>query len=97
MTEKHDQHYRNLETRGIEPIKAMESVICNGIPESMHPVARRNLNIAQAIRYLLRAGEKEGQSASKDLDKAANYVHRARTGAWMPDAEKPGNKEAGTA
>lgn len=97
MTEKHDQHYRNLETRGIEPIKVMESAACNGIPESLHPVARRNLNIAQAIRYLLRAGEKEGQSASKDLDKAANYVHRARTGDWLPDVGKPENKEAGAA
>lgn len=42
-------------------------------------------NLALALKYILRAGKKEGQSWRKDIDKARNYLHRASTGRWLPD------------
>jgi len=46
------------------------------------PAASR-LSVAQALRYLLRAGTKPGENWQKELEKAENYIHRARTGRWI--------------
>lgn len=38
--------------------------------------------VGNALKYILRAGEKEGESWQSDLAKAENYLHRALTGEW---------------
>ena len=37
---------------------------------------------ATAVKYLDRAGDKDGESAGRDLGKAADYLFRAIAGAW---------------
>jgi hypothetical protein len=76
----HDDHYRRIKAKGIEPILMQESIICQSIPEEYHAIAKRNLSLAQAVRYIARAGEKDQETA--DIEKAENYLHRARTGKW---------------
>ena len=81
---KHDTHYVEANKRfGIEPIAVMEGIVCSGIPETFHEVAKRNLNIAQAQKYLIRCGEKD--EPNKELDKALNYLYRARHGVWIDE------------
>ena len=71
-----DQHYANKE---IEPILVQEQIM-----ETVSEVpAKSRLCIAQAIRYLMRAGTKQGEDWKKELSKAENYIHRARTGEWI--------------
>lgn len=79
-TNVHDEHYRKVEGRGVEPIEVMETIICNGLPAEFHAIAKRNLNIAQANKYFMRLGEKD--SPEKELAKARNYLHRAVHGCW---------------
>lgn len=79
-TNVHDEHYRKVEGRGVEPIEVMETIICNGLPAELHAIAKRNLNIAQANKYFMRLGEKD--SPEKELAKARNYLHRAVHGCW---------------
>lgn len=75
--EKHDSHYRKVEKSGIEPIVVMEDIIIReGIPLVVL------LNIALAVKYLLRIGIKEPEQWEKDLDKAINFLHRAKNGQW---------------
>lgn len=38
--------------------------------------------IGNAIKYLLRVGKKQGEDWQDDVEKAENYLHRARTGEW---------------
>lgn len=84
----HDNHYRNIEANGlIEPIVRMESTICLGLPVEYHAIARRNLNLAMADKHIGRVGQKAGEVEDKELEKAGNYLHRARTGSWRPVAE----------
>jgi len=78
-----DSHYRTLETKGQEPIDRMESIVCRGIPEEFHEIARRNLNMALASKHEDRAGEKSGEDWRKELTKAQNYMHRAVHGCWI--------------
>jgi len=80
MSNVHDEHYRKVEGRGVEPIEAMETIICNGIPAEFHAIVKRNLNIAQANKYFMRLGEKD--TPEKELAKARNYLHRAVHGCW---------------
>jgi len=72
----HDKHYAE---KAIEPILVIEQVMetANAIP------AKNRLSIAQALRYLLRVGTKSGENWQKELEKAENYIHRARTGSWI--------------
>jgi len=77
----HDGHYRELEMMGVEPIIIMETIMCAGIPNEFWTTVRRNLSAALATKYLLRMGRKD--QSDKELDKAANYIHRARTGRWI--------------
>lgn len=77
--QNHDSHYRSVE---VQPIDEMELIVCQGIPRKYWPVAKRNLCLAMAKKYELRAGTKEGESAEKDKEKQANYLHRAEHGEW---------------
>jgi len=71
----HDDHYAD---KGIEPILVQEQVMNNeGIPR---PAV---LHVAQAVRYILRAGTKKGEPWQKDIEKAFNYLHRALKGTWL--------------
>lgn len=80
---KHDGHYRTLEAKGAEPIERMEALVCRGIPEDLHRIAKRNLNMAMASKHQDRAGEKSGEAWEKELQKAENYLHRAWAGRWI--------------
>lgn len=80
-----DEHYREIERTGVEPIEAMETAILAGIPAPHHAAVLRNLSIAMAVKYLLRCGSKD--EPEEELRKAENYLHRARTGRWKPEDE----------
>lgn len=80
----HDEHYRKIETQGVEPIVAMESVACLGLPQELTATIKRNLNLALAVKHITRCGEKDGQHANTEIAKAQNYLHRAMTGGWRP-------------
>lgn len=41
--------------------------------------------IGNAIKYLLRVGKKQGEDWQDDVEKAENYLHRARTGEWIKE------------
>lgn len=41
--------------------------------------------IGNALKYLLRAGAKPGESWEDDVRKAENYLHRAHAGKWIAD------------
>lgn len=66
-----------------EPINVMEYMAREydkrGIP------ANTAMNLCLALKYLLRVGTKD--ILQKEIFKAENYIHRARTGEWM-EAEK---------
>lgn len=78
--QKHDSHYQRQDFP--EPIEVIEDLIMrlwhkNSVPpEAVY-------SIGNALKYLLRAGLKEGQPYHKDLDKAMNYIHRAKSGKWV--------------
>lgn len=76
----HDEHYRKIEGRGVEPIEVQETIICNDIPPELHAIVKRNFNLAQASKYMMRCGEKD--QPEKELAKAQNYIHRAMHGCW---------------
>lgn len=79
--QRHDAHYAAIEAEGQRPVIAdMEAQVCQGIPPQYHAVAIQNLSLAMARKYQRRAGRKD--SAEQDLEKAANYIHRAQTGRW---------------
>jgi len=84
----HDEHYRKLESEKKEPIIRMEEKICNEIPVEFHLICKRNLNLAMCEKHTSRAGEKKGEDWKKELEKAENYLHRARTGNWIGKDEK---------
>lgn len=48
----------------------------------------RSFDAATALKYVERAGEKDGESAEKDLGKAADYLHRAIFGMWPWEADR---------
>ena len=68
------EHYNVSE---IEVIHFIEQVTKDYPPEIA-------FHIGNAIKYLARAPHKG--SYEDDLYKAANYIHRARTGEWLNDA-----------
>ena len=71
-------HYERLAAQEIEPIIVMEAISRRDIPEAPR------LNIALAAKHILRAGHKVGNDWSEEIKKAENYLHRARTGEWIP-------------
>ena len=74
---KHDSHYSQ---KAIEPILVIEETIkrLEGKLDSI-----KAYNVAQSLKYILRAGLKEGESVEKDLDKALNYLHRGVKDTWI--------------
>lgn len=83
----HDEHYRKIESRGVEPIEVQETIICNDIPPEYHAIVKRNFNLAQANKYMMRCGEKD--DPAKELAKAQNYIHRAIHGCWSWQTKEP--------
>ncbi len=77
---KHDTHYQK--EGQIEPIDIIEETIArlNRDP-SIGPLLP--YHIGQTLKYILRAGAKEGEPVIKDLQKALNYLHRAMKGEWL--------------
>ena len=76
----HDKHYKRESVS--EPIEIIEDLmIQHWHKHDMPPEAV--YSIGNAIKYLLRAGLKDGQPYHKDLDKAMNYIHRAKNGKWI--------------
>ena len=78
MSDKYDSHYAQKE---IEPILVIEETIERLIEADFEP--KGSYNIAQALKYILRAGTKEGEDVEKDLAKALNYLHRGIKGEWV--------------
>jgi hypothetical protein len=77
----HDDHYAAM---GIQPVDVQEQIL---LADSALSTVEKH-HIAEAVAYLMRAGLKEGQDWRKDLDKAMNYIHRARNGRWIGDKER---------
>lgn len=81
---KHDEHYKDQ--GNYEPIKIIEHFLkATDLP----PLVAYHLT--HVLRYILRAGSKDGQPWAKDLEKALNYMYRAVNGSWMD--EPKANKE----
>ena len=67
----------------VETIVYLEGLITALIKNGVEP--RRAHNIVAATKYLSsRLGAKADQPIELDLMKAENYIHRARTGKWLP-------------
>ena len=60
MKGKYDSHYRNLKPEPIEVIENWEL----------------DFNLGNVLKYIGRAGKKEGESELKDLEKAKEYLDR---------------------
>jgi hypothetical protein len=71
----HDDHYSKTT---IQPVDVQEQIL--NAESGLTPTQKHH--ICEAIAYQMRAGLKEGQDWRKDLEKAENYLHRARTGKW---------------
>lgn len=73
-------HHYDMETPTgpIETIEVLESVVKR---EALPRAAA--YCVGNALKYLLRAGNKPGESWRDDLAKAENYLHRALTGTWL--------------
>lgn len=77
----HDEHYRKIESTGIEPIAIMESLIERLIESGFDPA--RALNVCLAQKHITRAGMKnDNNDVTKEIEKAINYLTRATTGEW---------------
>ena len=78
--DKHDSHYKR--TAVSEPIEIIEDLMVKHWHRaSMPPEAAYSLG--NAVKYVLRAGLKQGQDYKKDLEKAMNYLNRAISGEWL--------------
>lgn len=77
-------HYNiKTPTDKFEAIDVIEAVVSR---ETLpRPVA---YCVGNALKYILRAGNKPNAMTLVDLAKAENYLHRARTGAWMKTKQK---------
>ena len=60
MKGKYDEHYKNLNPQPIEVIENWEL----------------DFHLANVLKYISRAGKKEGESELKDLEKAKVYLDR---------------------
>lgn len=76
----HDDHYATRRD-DFETIKTQLRMMVHRIPEEFHEVVIRNFQVATAFKYMDRLGEKD--DFNKELDKAINYLTRARTGDWV--------------
>lgn len=78
---RHPRHYEN---NGYETINVIEDVL-NRMQESGNFTAEQMFSIGNAIKYITRFPDKNGQ---EDLNKALNYLCRATTGEWFEFKEK---------
>lgn len=76
----HDDHYKKTP---FEPITIIEAKERKFAELGLDP--NKAGNVCRALKYLLRAGEKKGEEAEKDIEKAANYIHRAIFGRWVDE------------
>ena len=84
MTTNHDIHYKLMP---IEPFDVMEQRVKMHLEGEHigdgHPPPPAKLAMAMALKYIMRAGNKDGQPWEKDVEKAMNYLNRALTGKWI--------------
>lgn len=67
----------------IETIDYLEDLMCSLISNGVNPKVA--YDVVAAIKYLSpRLGSKDNTPIELDLLKAENYIHRARTGEWLP-------------
>jgi len=71
----YDEHYKK---EAIQAVDLMEHVI----QREQIPIKPRSC-LYMALKYVWRAGTKEGEPWEKDLAKAQNWLHRAQTGKWI--------------
>ena len=74
----YDDHYRSKE---IEPILVIEETIERLVKSGLEP--KDAYNVGQSLKYILRAGDKEGEDVKKDIFKALSYLHRGARGEWV--------------
>ena len=74
----YDDHYSSKE---IEPILVIEETMGRLIDSGLDP--KDAYNVGQSLKYILRAGAKEGEDVKKDIFKALNYLHRGARGEWV--------------
>tara|TARA_R110000851_G_scaffold120189_2_gene248419 strand:- start:2819 stop:3193 length:375 start_codon:yes stop_codon:yes gene_type:complete len=74
----HDKHYSD---KDVEPITIIEETMERLTKAGIGP--KSSLNICLGLKYYLRAGMKDSESASKDLEKGLNYMYRAEMGEWI--------------
>ena len=65
----------------MEPIHETIEIIEDVVTRENIP-RKAAYSIGNAIKYLLRVGKKQGEDWQDDVEKAENYLHRARTGEW---------------
>ena len=70
----HNEHYK---TKDIEPILVMEQIMSLPLDRVVA------LNLAMATKHIMRAGSKKDNDSVKEIEKAINYLTRAKTGAWV--------------
>jgi len=70
----HNEHYK---TKDIEPILVMEQIMALPLDRVVA------LNLALSVKHIMRAGSKKDNDSAKDIDKAINYLTRAKTGEWV--------------
>jgi len=82
MSSPNNDHYKKRIKDGIETINICERLMCNGIPEDLWDRVIRNFNIAQSFKYIDRFGAKGDTEGAFmcDLEKAEDYIYRAKTG-----------------
>jgi hypothetical protein len=74
----YDDHYAS---KDIEPILVIEETIERLVKSGIDP--KDAYNIGQSLKYILRAGVKEGEDVKKDIFKALNYLHRGVRKEWL--------------
>ena len=73
-----DDHYAS---KDIEPILVIEETIERLVKSGVEP--KDAYNIGQSLKYILRAGVKDGEDVNKDIFKALNYLHRGVRQEWV--------------
>lgn len=67
----------------VETIDYLENMLVKFLENNIPP--ERAYDVVSALKYLSpRLGAKADQPIELDLMKAENYIHRARTGKWLP-------------
>ena len=72
-----DSHYK----KDIEPILVIEETIERLTKSGYSP--KKAYLVGQSLKYILRAGLKDGEDIEKDIFKAFNYLHRASRSVWV--------------